>query len=69
MKYNTIWQVVAICGNENNVGASNPSDEPFSKPKKRKTEGRLNSLLNRIRSNTLSKTGDKTQGEKASAKI
>ena len=50
----------SICGNENNVGASNPSDEPFSKPKKRKTEGRLSNLLNSIRSNTISKTGDKT---------
>ena len=69
MKYNIICQVVAMCGNENSVGASNPSDEPFSKPKKRKTEGQLNSLLNRIRSNTISKTGDKTQGEKASTNI
>ena len=34
--------------------------EPFSKPKKRKTEERVNNLLNRIRSNTISKTGDKT---------
>ena len=68
MKYN-ICQIVAICGNENNVGAPNPSDEPFSKTKKRKTEGRLNNLLNRIRSNTLCKTGNKTQREKASAKI
>ena len=51
----------SICGNENSVGASNPSDEPFSKPKKRKTEGRLSNLLNSIRSNTISKTGDKTR--------
>ena len=50
----------SICGNENSVGTSNPSDEPFSKPKKRKTEGRLSNLLNSIRSNTISKTGDKT---------
>ena len=49
-----------ICGNENSAGTFNPSDEPFSKPKKRKTEGRLNNLLNRIRSNTISKTRDKT---------
>ena len=47
-----------ICGNENSVGASNPSDEPFSKPKKRETVGWLNNLLNRIRSSTISKTGD-----------
>ena len=40
----------SICGNENSIGASNRSDEPFSKPKKHKTEGRLNNLLNRIRS-------------------
>ena len=43
----------------NSVGGSDPSDEPLSKPKKRKTEGRLNKLLNRIRSSTISKTGDK----------
>ena len=31
-----------ICGDENSAGGSHPSDKPFSKPKKRKTEGRLN---------------------------
>ena len=50
----------SICGNENSVGASNPSDKPFSKSKKLKTEGRLNNLLNKIPSNTISKRGDKT---------
>ena len=30
------------------VGRSDPSDKPFSKPKKRKNERRLNNLLNTI---------------------
>ena len=42
-----------ICGDENSAGGSHPSDKPFSKPRKRKTEGRLN-LLNTIRSNSIS---------------
>ena len=40
----------SICSNKNSVGGSHPSDKPFSKPKKRKTERWLNNLLNRIRS-------------------
>ena len=42
------------------VGRSDPSDKPFSKPKKRKNERRLNNLLNRIHSNTISSTEVKT---------
>ena len=52
MKYNVICQVVYVAMQTVQVGGSDPSDESFSKPKKRKTERWLNNLLNRIRSQT-----------------
>ena len=54
----------SICSNKNSVGGSHPSDKPFSKPKKCKTERWLKNLLNRIRSKTISKIGDKAHNVK-----